>query len=491
MLFLPDDQSPNVTINDGQRVLAWHRSGRPWLVGDSTQAPKLGSIHESLVAVIGHCPITATGLSATLASLNGHDDPINLSSILPGSFILAISEQGRVRITGDRVGLNRIFYGHKGDQLLVSDSIPEILHLVNATIDSQLLASRLTLGRLPPPLSEQSGWNGIENLEPGNILCSRGSSVSISQHPLPHDRWHSGERQAGIVREYLSNHLVSDLSAPENDVSSDLSGGLDSTTLAFFAGQNRPITTLRWAEMEAGNDDAVYAGQALSALAGNHVAIDQSDLALPFEKPQAVFPSDQPYQFARTSARIRQSIHILQSLGSERHFSGHGGDDLFNGPAGYLRRLMKTHPIIAMKRIRGMQALHRWKTSQVMDGMTHSQTLREWWLQQARLLVEPTERGRIPAFSWGMSPLRSSRWATDAAVEETRDLLIGTAHLSEAVSTDLAEHQVMLSVRTNAPGYRQLIEAYRSHGIQLRLPFLDNQVVEAVVAVRALDAVDP
>lgn len=101
-------------------------------------------------------------------------------------------------------------------------------------------------------------------------------------------------------------------------LSADLSGGIDSTSLAFLASRTTPhLLTHRWAEAEAGNDDNKYAALAMRELpAAEHLVIPQADIPPVFTDPHLNGDPEQPYLFARTSARAVHTARTLAAHGS-------------------------------------------------------------------------------------------------------------------------------------------------------------------------------
>lgn len=105
-----------------------------------------------------------------------------------------------------------------------------------------------------------------------------------------------------------------------------------------------------------------------------------------------------------------------------------------------------------------------------------------WWRAQAVNLTAAAPR-RMPNLGWGPW-LRAPEWAT-------RDMLVSaTAALHRAADTagvlapHRAQHTTLATLRTTGTSYRLLDRLYQQHGIRLELPYLDDRVVEAALAVR-------
>lgn len=138
--------------------------------------------------------------------------------------------------------------------------------------------------------------------------------------------------------------------------------------------------------------------------------------------------------------------------------------------------------MIALRHVRGRRARGRWPLVATLRALTDRSGIATWWRAQATTLTAPPPQ-RIPNLGWGPW-LRAPAWAT-------RDMLVtATAALHRAADTThvlaphRAQHTTLAALRANGTSYRLLDRLYRQHGIRLELPYLDDQVVEAALAVR-------
>ncbi|GAA3434223.1 lasso peptide isopeptide bond-forming cyclase [Kutzneria kofuensis] len=473
-------------VRDGVRVVP-HASGRPWLVGRwSPDECVVGTAGPVSVAVLGICPVTAAQLAKWAAELRTVADADRLARSLSGTFHLVVSVNGDVRVQGSVTGLRPVFHA-------MVDGVPvaaDRADVLGDVVDEEMLAARVVCGLLPPPLGERPLWRGVSALPPDHYLVLRADRVRQVRWwraPTPE----VGLRE-GAVR--VRAALADAVSARQCERwGSDLSGGLDSSSLCFLAARHNPeLLTFRWAEAEAANDDAIFSAVASEQLpAAEHLVLPQTELPACFADPATIIDVEQPYPFMRTATRIRRTAMVLADNGVTRHLAGHGGDELFGDLPGYLSRLLRRRPLTAVNHVRGQLALHRWPLRPTLAALLRPGTASTWWAAQAEQLTVPPLPGRFPVLGWGLGSLRASEWASADAIATTRDVLRRHAETAEPLDADLGQHQYLTTLRQGAAAYRQLARVFGDANVALELPFLDDRVVEAAMAVRLPERATP
>ncbi|MFE2301825.1 asparagine synthase-related protein [Streptomyces sp. NPDC059445] len=470
-----------------------HVSGRPWLVGswtdDRITVATAGPVR---VAVIGDCPFGTERLSELAASITTVADVDGLMPLLPGTAHLVVSTGGQVRAQGSVSGLSRIFHARLDGVDLASDRADVLAEMLGAAIDEESLAVRMAGGlALPPPLNERCLWSGISSLAPERCLVwtlDRAEERVWWNPPVPRLGLSDG---AVGVREALAA-AVGDGAPLRGPVSADLSGGMDSTSLCFLAARRTPeLLTLRWAEADAANDDADFAGLAIKALdRAEHLVVTQRELPSIFDLEGVPTDPEQPVVTVRALARLHHNARLLAHRGSRRHLAGHGGDELFAPAPGHLAPLLRRHPVLALRRLRQNRALKRWPLGPALAGMLRPGNVAGWWQAQADGLGAPRPP-RAPAMGWGLHAVQVPDWITPAGRDLVRQALRDTARRARPLSEDLGQHQTLLAVRTTAAHYRLIARVFADAGVHLDLPYYDQRVIDAVLRVRTHDQADP
>ncbi|MES4907515.1 MULTISPECIES: asparagine synthase-related protein [unclassified Streptomyces] len=446
------------------------------------------------LVVIGFCPVTTGRLEELCRRVRTPADVDAVARALPGSFHLVAAVDATTRVQGSVTGLRQVFHTRLGEVPIAADRADVLAAMTGGGIDEGALAARVVCGgMLPPPLADRSVWAGVSTVAHDHcLLLEPGGRAREARW------WRAPDPELGLEAgaAELRAALITAVDGRRRDgggLSADLSGGMDSTSLSFLAARHTPeLLTFRWAEAEAGNDDAHFATRAARSLPdAHHLVVAQDELPPIFTDPWALADPERPYLFSRTLARVRHTARLLAEHGSRLHLAGHGADELFSAFPGYLHRLARRHPLTAIRHLRGHRALSRWPLAAVLARLVRAERPAQWWLTQAERLTSPAPPRRAPALGWGLTPLRAPAWATDDAVAAAREALRATAEHAAPYAEDRGQHQYLTALRITAPAYRQVSRLFAGAGVALHQPYLDDRVVEAALAVRLHERVTP
>jgi asparagine synthase (glutamine-hydrolysing) len=412
-----------------------------------------------------------------------------VARVLPGCWHLVASIDGVVRVQGSLTGLRRVFHTRIQRIPIAGDRADVLAKAAGTGIDEQVLAVRVACGpQVPPPVSEHSFWRGVRALAPDHYLrIDPGGTVDELrwwQPPQPAVGLSAG---AGAVRAALET-AVAARRPVEGRLGADLSGGMDSTSLCFLAARAGipDLVTFRWAEADVANDDAVFAAHAAQGLPqAEHLVLPQAEMPSIYADAADTGDAEAPYRFTRTWARTRHNATLLAAHGARHHLAGDGGDELFHDLPAYLHPLLRRRPLTAIRHVRGYRALRRWPLGATVSALVRGGDLGAWWHQQAQqLTIGPLPRG-TPNLGWGAFPLRAPVWVTPAAIDTTRAVLHSTGEQARPLAPDRGQHLTLANLRMMGPHYRQLARVNATAGLRLELPYFDDRVIEAALAVRA------
>ncbi|HEY6422605.1 MAG TPA: asparagine synthase-related protein [Pseudonocardiaceae bacterium] len=447
----------------------------------------LATVGSLRVAVIGTCPVTATRLADLVARVRTAAELDAVARVLPGCCHLVASIDGVVRAQGSLTGVRRMFHTRIEGVPVAGDRADVLAMVAGGGVDEHALAVRVACGATPPPLGERSFWRGVQALAPDHYLridpTGTVGAVRWWQPPEPEVALTVG---ADPVRQALDT-AVAARRPVRGRLSADLSGGMDSTSLCYLAVRagTPDLLTFRWAEAEEANDDAMFAAHAASGLEqAERVVLPQADMPGIFADAGHTGDAEAPYPFTRTLARTRHNAELLARHGAQQHLAGHGGDELFHGPLAYLHPVLRRRPLTAIRHVRGYRALHRWPLAATVSGLARGGDLGAWWHQQAQQLTTGPVPRRTPPLGWG-HPLRAAVWVTPAAADTTRAVLQATGDQARPLASDRGQHVTLAILRMNGPYYRQLSRLFATAGLRFELPYFDDRVVEAALAVRA------
>jgi asparagine synthase (glutamine-hydrolysing) len=471
-----------------------HPSGKPWLVGrwdaDDMVRVQAGSV---CAVVIGHCPVTTARLTRLVERVQLLSDASALARELPGSYHLIVASPEGTSVRGTITGLRQIFHTRVDGHPVASNRPDTLALLIGADVDEGVLSARLaTGGLLPAPLGSASVWSGIRAVPDDHCLVITGDRAKEVPWWRPPEPELPLEKGASAVSAALEE-AVDGRTVGQGLLSADLSGGMDSTALCFLGARRTPdLLTFRWVESDSGNDDAAFAAHAAALLEhASHMVVAQHELPALFANPADLVDIEQPYLFTRTLTRMKHTACLLAERGSRAHLSGHGADELFGRLPGYLHRLLRRRPRIAVRHLRGYKALNRWPLRGTLAELIRADSVRDWWRGQADSLTDPAPAPRHPPLGWGLMPLRAPVWVTDAAVDAARSELRKTADMARPFAADRGQHQFLVALRATAPAYRQVAGLFGQAGIRLHQPYLDDRVVEAALTVHVHERCTP
>ncbi|MEU6131704.1 asparagine synthase-related protein [Saccharopolyspora sp. NPDC047091] len=500
------------------RIVLRHDSGNPWLVGrfrtDDLVPVALGPVR---VALLGSCPIDATRLASIVHGLRSVADLDAVLHRLPGGVHLAASVRGEVRVQGGISGLRQVFHTRIGGVPIAGDRADLLAELAGTGIDERVLALRVAVGPTGPPLDRRTAWSGVRALPPDSYLridADRAREVRWWRPPEPDVALRRGARG---TREALDGAVRTG----DGRTGADLSGGMDSTALCFLAARDEPeLLTLTRVESADEKSPNRFVDEYLRQFPdGAHIALDPRELPAAFDDPGRLTDHEEPIPLFRGMAAAGRCAELLGERGVRRHLAGFGGDAVFGGPPGYLHSLLRRSPVKAIRQLRGYRALHHWPLLPTVSALFAAHDVAHWWREQSDRLTEPAPAtsvlgrnlpggiapdGAAPGWTaldragpgwnpldWGIAPLRAAPWASADAVATARTALRTAAADAEPLAADRGQHQLLTALRTAAPGYRRLVRRYAAAGVRLELPYYDDRVVEAAIAVRPAERASP
>jgi asparagine synthase (glutamine-hydrolysing) len=405
---------------------------------------------------------------------------------LQGMFAFALWDRarGRLFLARDRLGIKPLYYAVTPYELLFASEIKAILAArrarpsFNDSVLPQFLATGFVSG-------EETFFRGIQKLPPGHTL-----TWSVAEG-LRHRRyWRlpteiddapaTLEQRASELRARLEttvrSHLMSDV-----PLGLFLSGGVDSSGLAALMAPmaDRPIRTFAVGFSEPEGDERPYARAMARAVGAEHrdVVVSHGEFldALPHliwqeDKPIA-FPSSIPLYFVSRLAREHVKVVL----------TGEGADELFLGYPWYRatawnERLGRAYWALAPQRFR--------RRVRALTGRLPKAVRR--YADRSFLALDPGPRSLFYENFAAFPTALQSRLLTEPSVLAERDPYAEALRcyeeapggtLARMSHADLQTYVVELLARQDAMSMAASIES--------RVPYLDHELVEHVVAMPA------
>ncbi|MFJ4656803.1 asparagine synthase-related protein [Nocardia sp. NPDC088792] len=474
---LPDCALPQHVATHADRLptIVRHSSGRPWLVGAApADRVSIRCDDPARVVVLGAAPGTTHA-----------GDPL----APPADCFLGSSAEGRTRLLGSASGLQRLFHARVQGVTIVSDRADILAGFLGAELDDAWLATGL-IGPLPPhPLDQLVPWRGVTAVAAGDAI----TLTPDGRHRI--DRWWhppTSDRHlpagAELVRTALESAVAQRLHATGGmPIGADFSGGMDSTSLTFLAARGDiPVVALTVRHIDPASDDAYWADRAARHLPRvERTVLDEAALPTFFSGIGAA-RADAPAATSRGSAVFRACADHYRAHAATRYLAGHGGDELFSTTTGYVHDLARSRPVEAFRQIRALRARRGWRRAEIARSLADRQSYGEWLAAAADRLERGDSKDPNP-FGWG-PPLELAPWATPDGAAAAAALLRSRAQSAQPLAPHRGIHEALQQIRSGAALYRLIRQEFSEPRIEL--PFLDDPVIDAALAVRAVERYD-
>ena len=382
----------------------------------------------------------------------------------------------------DRLGIKPLYYCRRGAGLLAFAS--EVKALASSAIapaesDPQALPGFLLFGSVPSPLTTVKG---VRSLPGGHYALASDGRMTIKRYwdlPAPPcdaagsgDRGDAPEEMRARLDRAVGSHLVSDV-----PLGVFLSGGVDSGAIVALASRARPsrLTTLTVSFGEMNFDEAHEARRVADRFHTDHHELTVTSAQFLHEIPRFLAAMDQPTNdglntwFVSKAARECGLTVALSGLGGDEVFWGYGHYRRAADGAPALRTLAKL-PAFARRALVGSAAVY---------GRVRGQ---EKW-------------ARLQALKTGVSAEAVYYGVRGFFAPEQVGRLLGltTTEINRVVEEAIAEVHPPGANGFFRPAGLNYIEVKRylhdqllrdtdvfsmAHSIEVRVPFLDHEVVE-------------
>lgn len=490
---LPDaDASGPIAARLDQRasLVLDHASGRPWirarLRADPVVVSDSGATRLVLIGPTSATQrdlVSLTGLGRDVAGI------IERVHRFHGNFAMYLSVDGRTVACGTVSQNRRLFHSTVNGVTLIGDRADVLAQLGERTISPMAVGMRL-LPNLPHPHNDFAMWDEVHPVAGGAYIDvdsggTRTSTRTWWTRPAPEL---SRDEGAGLLRDALDSALAARTGSGVA-VSADLSGGLDSTPVCYFASQGPSGVLARtfYTDDPGGREDLHWAERALVAMPGvtEHeiISVDSlpdfygglEDLHLGLDEPSQTFMAA-PRLLAMVAGDVERGVGI--------HFTGIGGDHLFRSVAAWDHDLARSKPMTAWRRARTEARANRVSFRTTLRQLTDRQDYATWLRTALRDASQRSDTIAPPGLSdWG-APLAFPAWMTDDAVDAVIARMIELASDASSLSSSVAEHFDLYTMHEAGRVARGMSYLGQPDDVLFDSPLIDDHVIEAVFAVR-------
>lgn len=452
-----------------------NEDGTVW-VSFNGEIYSFGTLRKELIS-LGHAFATRSDTEVIVHAYEQWDD--SFIERLHGMFGFALWDAHRRRLVlaRDRMGIKPLYYAIVDEALVFASELKAFREVegLGLRLDVDAVDRFLALRYVPGPSTMLCG---VRKLRPGERLVWRGGRVALDEYWRPGDLGgFAGSEGEGrdllhaVVRSSIESHLVADV-----PVGVFLSGGLDSSIVAsqlkkLNYGRTKAFSVCLdlpggaderpWAEFVARESGmefvplAVGASEYLSGLEAYAWLCDD------------LVADSASYLLHELSGLARQHVKVV--------LSGEGADELFAG-YGYeavvrvWRRqewINKLPPGLSRVLLATVRGTVGWSRVEA-HLRNHRASLRDWVSE----MREPHGMGFDPAS-------RNALYSAESGLRALSVREITRAAVAEVNSDDLLDYLLQQDTRIWLPD-NLLCRADRmtmAHGLELRVPFLDDSVV--------------
>lgn len=315
---------------------------RPLWITDESRRHRHVTAPGFVLDLFGFSPASDAELAAVGGRFVRSGDLIELDAIVTGSGVLVVRQSHQVTVVTDLAGVWPVFYATVAGSLRYSSSAHAVATDLDGKVDEGWLATRLLAGSIPDTWSEGSPYQQVHSVPPGGVLL-----VDSAVRPVVVRRELS-LASAGFTdgTQRLAEALTTAVRGrcdPHREISVDLSGGLDSSTVAALAAGSEPVLpAITLVSADAGGDDPAHACRIAAAIPGlGHLELSLPREVDPYGALTEMPHTDEPFQDVSIFARLRWWMSAVTQLGSRAHLSGDGGDAVLLAPPAYLADLAR------------------------------------------------------------------------------------------------------------------------------------------------------
>ncbi|MFB8278947.1 asparagine synthase-related protein [Nocardia colli] len=403
---------------------------------------------------------------------------------IDGSFHSVVDLRGDIYVRGSAYGSRGLYRARVDGIDIAADSVHALQHLVGGALEVGALAAHL-LEPIPHHLAQRPLLAGIEPMPPGTglVITPRGASRLIEAKTMtaPVGGIHEGAQE---VQHRLVG-AVSARTAAGGTVTSELSGGYDSTSISFIATRGpAEIKLLTARGRDSANEDIDWALRAARHIPEiEHTILPASELPLTYagltDEPTWL---NEPSPLIVGRSRMGAIARLASTFGPSVHLTGHGGDHVFSGLPTLYRDLLWRRPFTAWRGLRGYAALGGWRWRDLMSDAIEPIGFQSWWTRNSSPAVGLPER-RKPMLGWSLAPALPG-WATEVATAEISAGIHWMAATAEPLAPERGRHveleTIIEGARTAAVLNRMSLA---SGGPPLAAPFFDDRVIAAALSV--------
>jgi asparagine synthase (glutamine-hydrolysing) len=424
---------------------------------------------------------------------------------LPGAYTCLVVRPGGICAITDVAGQFPVYYSRLHGETLVGLH-PGVLAARHGRAPDPVTAAALVACSSVLPLwASRSPYDGIHRAGGGAVLHVRAGTLRIDTDPPVPVRGTTRAEGAAALRAALVQ-AVSDRCA-SGPVSSDFSGGLDSTSLAFLAARysSDPVRAVVYHNPLAPAADLADAARCARLDSNITLTVVRgTEQTLPYQAitdaapggAGAAFtsePAPQALAWRRSALRLAEAA----DWGTHLHLTGEGGDAVLGAAPAYLADLARDRSLARLLRHSTAHARLRHTSPALLArrAVRAAATRPAAALRDLAAALQRPATGTLSwpdAVTWWPVGGEAVGWLTGRARQGLAEIA-ADPRTAAALPPGAGPADVMAltELRHSANAQRYLRELGHRAGVAVHAPFLDNSVVRCCLRVPASQRADP
>lgn len=374
------------------------------------------------------------------------------------------------------------------DSLIVSDSASEIARYCNLNISKSAVALNL-ISSLPfYPFQSIPMWEGVNKIQPFCML-KYGKNQQLEEFKT----WMPPELNNDVgltlqnIRERFFEFLTFNTSGYSN-ISSDLSGGVDSTTIAYaLKTQNANIKLYHARTDSTSNNDTKWAtmfandmNESLNLLSSIGVSGRRFETDLPYS---GLILPESPVIWADTEGYVENILNFNESDGDSVHFLGLGGDELFTTMPAYAWTFARQNRMRSLSFSLEYSLITRTSYLKSVSNLVDNRSFKEALKEKIDVgFGQAKSRSKESDLDW-FGKITIPAWLTKDYYAPCYQIAMETIkEVPEGLDSDRSKHQAIESLLFQRHVVSQLNNLYGSN-INWQAPFLDSKIIEYALSI--------
>ncbi|MFE2410807.1 albusnodin/ikarugamycin family macrolactam cyclase [Kitasatospora sp. NPDC059408] len=425
---------------------------------------------------------------ADLKALGAGPLPADLAWRWPGAYAVVSEAEHETVIFTDPAAAQPVYVARFGSGWAWSSSARLLAGLSRAPVDTRRLVTAVFTPLLPALVAGRSYFSEVEQLPPGaRIRLAPGTAPQLTNLWLPQP----GPEPVGRLRVELEKAVG--LGLGDGPFSTDLSGGLDSSSVTLLAARQAPdsmrvVAVTVHPEGDESGADLRFARLVADSMPGRieHHLLPTKREHLPYTGITDVPAGDEPAPSTMAWAGLlRQLEWMAEKFDTRLHLTGDGGDSVCSQPPVHIADLVRHRQLrAAFHQAAGWARLRHLPLSNILRQAVAAARLS----RADALSVLAAQIGQGPSLAAGtvhwFPAVQIPAWAGAETLPLVRGEIERVAAAPDPLKgLDAGVRTVIDEVREVARTAQADAALAKDVGIQLRNPFLDASVVNTLLRV--------